>query len=728
MAEPLPGKLVHTATSSNSGLPQVQSMYSNRQPQNGFSNALDLANMPQMRMGSASANNQTFIDFPASLTQPEPYHSAFPSEFGFGHSMQFDFPAVPSHSMPPHPTTTGGMAPISVFIPPLVSTTSTNPADPSGIGAGGDSFTDFFPALLSENPLNGDSQEPIPAESTKKSVGDLFNLTAGLDVFEDSPILERSVNQEIGEVDIKKDGSIEDTWNQPLTTATENNNANRLSFQANEEGSPFVHGSKEANETIVSEDSVNSGSHLHPLGRMDSFGFTTSMNSEAPGLDASVNTLKSAPSTSSDNPNWPNFDQIPITNTQPPGTLINGGENSNNNVSSVNTESLIQTENARVKGDQKVAGGAIVSTKGKKKKRKGAKSSSNAASSQSGSGSVKNANVAVTVHPSSDLGDGSTCTSEDLTSEASVAITEELVSIEERKPRSVNYSLSSSSTPTLVGVSSVGGFRSEGHTPPINTLEVTADLSAATTSTKATTALQPFADVVNTNEDSILPGIGDLHSKMEDQPPLGKEIFDDGVPDVSELAATFGKMEGKSSLLSSIMAARAKNKESDMSMQIDASDDVSTFRSSTKVSVFERIKDIEDDSSQESHENDQAEELTTAPLEGSEATDIQQNVNSEIIPTEEIPETKEVEMEQLPQAPTNHPELVVPDTAVEPAKPDKEPVELENPAIENGKVAMPEKKDPVVEDINADSGTTIPTTNAGMFESKYLHERDFFIS
>lgn len=718
-AGPLSGpdlKAVHVhVTNSNSGLPQVSSMYSKPQPQNGFSNALDLANMPQMRVGAASANNHSFTDFPSSLTQPEPYHSAFPSDFGFSSFMQFGFP---SHPMPPHPTTAGGMAPISVLVPPLASNTSTNP-DPSGIGAGGDSFTDFFPALLSENPLDENSQEAIPAESAKKSVSDLFNLTAGLDVFEDTPILERNVNRDIGEVDMKKDESIESSWNQPLTAANENNNANRSSFQANEEGSPFVHGSKEANETIVSEESVKSSSRLHPLGRMDSFGFATSLNSKAPGFDAGVNMLESTPPASNGNPNWPNFDQIP--NTQSPmqtGTLINGDKNISGEIN-VNTESVVQTESTKVKDDQKV-NRAKVSPKGKKKKKKGAKTSSNEASSRSGSGAVKNANVTVSVHPPpSDLEDGSTCMSEDITSEASVALTEELVGIEERKPRSINYSLSSSSTPTLVGVSLAAGFRSEGHTPPINTSEVTVDISATTAaSTKTTTSLQPFADVVSTNEDNILPDMSDLHnsSKMEGQGREIGDIFDGGVPNVSDLAATFGKIEGRSSILNSIMAARAKNKESDMNMQVDTADDVSTFKSTTKVSVFERIKDIEDDSSQESHENDQVEELTAAPSEGSEATCMQQHVNSEDIPVEEVPETKVVEMEQLPQASPNQPEVMVPNTAVEPAKPDTQPAEPENPAVENEKVAMPEEGDPVREDINVDSGMTIPTTNAGMFE------------
>ena len=738
-AEPLSGpdlKPVHTVTSPNSVLPQqVSSMYSNPQPQNGFSNALDLANMPQMRMGGA--HNQNFVDF--SLTQPEPYHSAFPSEFGFGPSIQFGFPSLPSHPLPSHPTTAGGMAPISVLIPPLASTTSTNP-DPSGIGATGDSFADFFPALLSENPLNGDSQEAIPAESGEKSVGDLFNLTAGLDVFEDPPVLERNVNGEIGGADMKKGGSIESSWNQPLTGSNENNDANGSSLQANKEGSPFVHSSKEANETIVSEDStVNSASRLHPLGRMDSFGFTTSLNSEALSFDASVNTQKPAASPASNgNPNWPSFEQIP--NPQTPiqtGTLIKANESikSNNDISgelNVNTESLIQRESTTVKGDQKVVDRAKVSPKGKKKKKKGAKSSSNEASSQSGNGAVRNINIAAVPPPPSELGDGSTCTSEDVTSEASITLTEELVSVEARKPRSVNYSLSSSSTPTLVGVSSVAGFRSEGHTPPINASEVTGDLPATTTTTtttKATTSLQPFADVFDSNEDSsILPDISDLHggTNKEDKPHLEggiDDIFDGEFHNVSELAATFGKTEGRNSLLSSIMAARAKNKEVDLNVQIDATDDVSTFKSSTKVSVFERIKDIEDDSSQESHENDQAKELADDILEGSEA--VQQYINSAEIHTEEIPEPTDTTIEQLPQALPNHQELVIPDTAaVEPAKPDTEPAKPENPVLENKKLATPEERDPVREDTIVDSGATVP----GMFTciSFVLPKRNFY--
>ena len=724
IAEPLPGvdlKATHAVTSSTPGLPeQPSSIYSKPEPHNGFSNALDLANMPQMRMGGAH-NNQNFVDF--SLTQPEPYHSAFPSEFGFGPSMQFGFP---SHPLPPHPTAAaGGMAPISVLIPPsLASTSSTNP-DPSGMGAGGgDSFTDFFPALLSENPLNGDSQEAIPVESGKKSVGDLFNLTAGLDVFEDPPILDRNVNREIGEVDTKKGGSIESSWNQPLTGANENNNTNGPSLQVNKQGHPFVGGSKEANETIVGEESVNGTSHLHPLGRMDSFGFTTSLNSEAPGFDAGINMQEStAPHASSGNPNWPNFDRIP--NTQIPdqtGTLIKADESSKSNNYELKGDavSLIQRESTKVKGDQKVA---KVSPKGKKKKKKGAKSSSKETSSRSGSGAVKNINItSVPPPPPTDLGDGSTCTSEDVTSEASAALTEELASIEERKPRSTNYSLSSSSTPTLVGVSSVTGFRSEGHTPPINISEVTGDLPANTTTTNITTAKKSSQDVFYLNENSsMLPDSG---TKVEEgHPPLerGIGIFDGDFHDVSELAATFGKMEGKSSLLSSIMAARAKTKEADMGMEIDATDDIPTFKSSTNVSVFERIKDIEDDSSQESQENGQAKKLTDDPLEGSEAVQQQYCVNSaeeiptQEVPTEEIPETTETTtMEQLPQFSSNHQgELVVPDTALEPTiEPDMEPAKVENSASENEKVAMPEERDPISDDTITDSTTAIPTTHA----------------
>ena len=751
-AEPLPDigvKSMHAVTSTDSGLPlQVSSMYSKPQAQNGFSNALDLANVPQMRMGGAH-NNRNFVDF--SLTQPDSYHSVFPSEFGFGASMQFGFPSIQSQH---HSTTAAeGMAPISVFIPPpLASSTSTN-ADPSGMGAGGvaaggDSFTDFFPALLSENPLNGDSQEGISAESGKKSVGDLFNLTAGLDVFEDSPVLERNVNRDIGEVDMKTSGSIESSWNQPLTGSNENSSANESSLQANEEGSPFVRSSKEANETIVSEESVNSTGGLHPLGRMDSFGFTTLSNSEAPGFDASVNTQKSttAPTASNAHPNWPNFDQIPSTQTQvQTGTLNKASEsskNNNNNIISselnVNTQSSIQSGSTKVKGDQKVADRARASPKGKKKRKKGAKSSSNEASSRSsGNGTVNRSKNIASVPPpppATELGDASTCTSEDVTSEASITLTEELVSIEERKPRSVNYSLSSSSTPTLAGVSSVAGFRSEGHTPPINTTEVTVDLHIpVTTSTTAEviSSLQPFSDVVDLNgSSSILPDISDLHSGgagVDNQPPLEREIddiFDGEFHDVSKLAATFGKIEGRSSLLSSIMAARAttnKSKETDM---IDATGDVSTFKSSAKVSVFERIKDIEDDSSQESHENDQAEELTGDPLEGSEAVQQQYNVNSSEIPTEdnpmdEIAETTETTAEQLPQALPNDQEelLVVPDAVVEPAMPDTEPDKQENPASENEKLDMLEERDPVREDTVIDNEVTVPIIHAGMLIS-----------
>lgn len=738
-AEPLPGVEM---TSSNSGQPaQVSSMYSKPQPHNGYSNALDLASVPQMRMSGAHSN-QNFIDF--SLTQPEPYHSAFSTEFGFGASMQFGYPFIASQPpLPPHPTTAGGMTPISVLIPPpplhVASDASTDP-DPSGIGAGGDSFADFFPALLSENPLNGDSQEAIPAESGKKSVGDLFNLAAGLDVFEDPPVLERTVNREIAEANVKKGGSIESSWNQPLTDSNENNNANGSSLQANEKVSPFVHGSKEANETIVSEDSVN---NLHPLGRMDSFGFATSLNSEAPGFDASVNTQISTtvPSVSNGNPNWPNFDQIPNPQAQAQsGMLIKADESgkSNSDELNINTETLIQRESTKVKGDQKVADRAKASPKGKKKKKKGGKSSSKEASSRSGNGAVRNGNITSVPPPpptTTELRGGSTCTSED----ASVALTEELVSIEERKPRGVNYSLSSSSTPSLVGVNSVAGFRSEGHTPPISTPDVTGGLPGTTTATTTTTAraamsAQPFTDAVNSNENSsILP---DLHSgtKMERQPPMEREIddiFDGEFQDVSELAATFGKMEGKSSLLSSIMAARAnKNKEADMSAQMDASDDISSFNLSAKVSVFERIKDIEDDSSQESHVNDQAKELMDGPQEGREAVQQYYYVNNteiptEGIPTQEVPKGTETTIEQLPQALSNHQdELVVPDTTVEPAK---QPAKLENPVSEKEKLAIPkptpEERDPVR---GADSGLAIPTTNAGTLVSFVLHERMFF--
>ena len=698
---------VHMTTSS-SGLPQVPSMYSKPQSQHGFNNALDLANMPQTRMGGSSANNQSYIDFPSSLTQPEHYHTAFPSEFGFGPSMQqFGYSSIPLHPMPPHPTTIGGLAPISVLIPPLVNTGSTNP---SGIAAG-DSFTDFFPALLTENPLNGNSQEGMASESGKKSVGDLFNLTAGLDDFEDPPILERNVNQEIGGVDTKNDGSIESSWNRPLIASNKNNDANSSSLQANEEGSPFVHSSKEANQTIVSEDSVNSPSR-HPLGRMDSFGFTTSLNSEVPGFDASVNMQKSAP-TSNNNPNWPNFDQVPNAQSSlQTQAFINakGDDNNSNGKLNVNTESVIPSKSAKVKGDQKVDT-AKASPKGKKKKKKGTKSSSNEASSRSGNETVRNTHFSVRAPESGNV------TNEDLTSEASVALTEELVGIEEQKPRSViNYSLSSSSTPTLVGLSSVTGFRSEGHTPPIpTTSEITVGMSATTTTT---TFLQPFSDVVTSNENSILPEISDLHgsSKPENRPPLERgidDIFDSKIHDVSELAATFGRVEGRSSLLSSIMAARAKNKESDTSMAIDVADDVSAFKSSAKFPVFGRIKDIEDDSSQESHDNDEAKELTAAPMEGGKA--VQQHVDGTVIPTKEVIETVDTEIQQPTGTPPDQSELVAPDTTIQPAKLDKEPAKPENPILENKKAIMSEEGGPVREECNiTDSQTAVPTSSTGM--------------
>ena len=728
-------------------------VFSNPHPQNGFKNALDLANLPQSRVGNVSRN------FDSSLTQPEPFQSGslYPGEFRYNSSMQFDFPVL-SHptTHPPPRTTTGGrgLAPqISELLPPMGNNIPPASADiPLDIPTADNTFTKFFPALLSENPLiGGKPQEVVSSEDGgEKSVTDLFNLTAGLDLPSDfeSPLggLGSSANQkraEIGTMVVNKDNDIESTWNEhtnKIVTSEHAGNHESSSLQVGgEKELPLVHSSNYAKEMGVGEESVNPPA----LDRMDSFGFSTSTSSTTDNAAAAV----------TGNPNWPDFVRIPNFYSQSPfetgqvSVHVDTSSNNNENNSGgldiprmPNTEPLVLGKNAEVRSNQNTSGNNKVklSPKGKKKKRKSnRKSSSSETTAQGGKGEVDNSTSSTEHQELIDISG-----SEDHTSEIGVNFMEELVCIEEKeKSKSVNYDLSSASAPNLHVLSSVPGFRSEGHTPPpATTDDVTADVSSST----VTTTLEPFADVLlnSPGGDGIMQfatdtsGIDNLQISV-DQNLDG--IFDHQYRESSTFSAIDMKVEGRSSiLLGSIMAARAnKGQESDASIPVD---DVSAFKLTTQIPVFERIKDIEDESSQDSEEVLREPSVCVAPVES--ANEAVQPVDMEhpVVPMEKeihIAETIENVVEQ--NSPVQ-PEVVLPSTtdAVESA-PLSEPEDLENVVVqkeeallESDVVSFAAEQEPVSECEDpgypalltkeallkhAGMETAVHTSNPGMFVS-----------
>ena len=701
---------VTTITEQHSGLqvpssgPRVPSAYSRPLPQNGFNHALDLANFPITRMGGN-------FDYPSSLTQPEPYHHSgnpYTGQLGYSSSTQFDFP-IPPHTLS-HPTATtggGGLTPISELIPPVMNTSSTNPGVPSGITTG-DSFAEFFPALLAENPLNDAS-----SADSKRSVSDLFNLTAGLDL----PPNFNATNQEgkgIGVAAMNKDGAVDTTWNQPMAASDHSNN-NSSSLQNNERGPPIVHGSKEMN---VSEGTIDNQSHT--FGRMDSFGFSPSVDVTVPGFDADGGTPHKPTQASgavSDNlSNWSDYVRIP--NFESSSVLFNPATSDidNNNSGELdlprmpNTEPYVLGKSAQVGTDQNADGTRTPPKGKKKKKKKGSKSSS---SDQSGKGMVNNANAAGQAQEP-----GECTTSDDSALEASVKLTEEeSVGSKGQESRHTSYGLSSASVPNLIGSSSAPGFRSEGHTPPPIASEITANVTNSTT-----IPLKPFTDKSNSTEDIMFPESSNLAGgsiEVEHQQPLESnesgfdDIFDGELRIPSELSSVSGETEGRSTLLNYIMAARANTEqESSTRMQGGHPDG---FKSAA-VPVFKRIKDIEDESSQESEENNDETELSVAHLKTGEIME-NMTIGNSVVPTEEICETEEsmatggnsdIPKEEICETVENvddqnplQPEFVSPDTVAE-------SVEPEDPSPHD-EVAVSEDKF-VVADTHVTESKTIAST------------------
>ena len=650
---------------------QVLSSYSNPQSQNGFKNALDLASLPQSRVANVGRN------FDSSLTQPEPFQSGnlFPSEFNS--STQFDFP-ISSHptTHPPANATNGGgrLAPqISELLPPVGNNIPSASADvPSDMPTAGNTFAKFFPALLSENPLiGGKPQEVVSSEDGEKSVADLFNLTAGLDLPTDfeSPLegLGNSVDHEgggIGAMVMNKDNDIEPTWSEhsaKIMASEHAGTSENLSLQVNEKGPPLVDSLKAANELGINKEPVN-----HSLDRMDSFGFSTSASSAADNAAAAVTA----------NPAWPDFVRVPnlyMSSTFGTGQVSVDTSCSNDETNSgeldiprmPNTEPFVLGKNGAVGSDQNTPGDkAKLSPKGKKKKRKGSrKSPSSETIAQSGKGEIDNSSSSIQPQELANVSG-----SEDNTSESCANLTEEPVCIEEKQiPRNVNYDLSSASTPTLHVLSSVPGFRSEGHTPPPPTAgDVTADVPSSTVAT-----LEPFADALlnDPSEDGIMQftsGRDNLQISVDQNPD---DIFDRQYHESSTFPGIDTRLEGRSSiLLGSIMAARAsKGQESDTSIPVD---DVSTLKFATQTPVFERIKDIEDESLLDSEEEVSHEpSVPVAPIEPATETVQPVDMENPVVLTEaeiHVVETIENLVEQnLPV----QPEVVLPSTtdAVEPS-------------------------------------------------------------
>ena len=671
------------------GLLGVPPSYSN--PQNGFKNALDLATLPQT--GMSNINNH---GFDISLTQPvEPYHSGnpFPGEFRYNSSTQFDFP-MSSHPPSANTTSVGG-GQIPELLPPVANNTSiANPDVPSGMSATGSSFTQFFPALLSENPLSGGTpQEVVSSEGGEKSVTDLFNLTAGLDLpadFENPLGLGSGVQQEeraiIGTAVVNKDN--ESTWSQSVDNKMEPSEHSGVSsksstLRVNEKGPAFVHSSSEMN---VGEDSSN-----HGLGRMDSFGFSTSASSsEMHGFgtnNSSVHntTADNAAAAITGDPNWPDYIRVP--NSYLPSAFGSGqaptDTSSNNNGNNdgegemdlprmPNTEPFVLGKSVPVGVNQNAVAGSTtkLSPKGKKKKKRG--SSKSLLKETITQGVVENSNISIQPQESSNAS-----AKEEFVAEADVSVAEELVGIEgHRKPRNMDYDLSSASTPTLQVLSSIPGFRSEGHTPPPPTTD---DITVDTPFSSAN-VLEPFADIPinNSGKDGVLHeerGGSDVTntSGIQIQHPIlsDKEIddvFDSQFREPSAFSDIDSTVESKGSVLwGSILAARAsKEHESDTGVQIGTPDpdDVPVFKSFANLPVFERIKDIEDDSSQESEKevlNEPSVADSVAPIESaSEAVPIV-DVESSDISTKDIPETFETALDHE-QVPSIQPEVIVPNT------------------------------------------------------------------
>ena len=579
--------------------------------QNGFKNALDLASLPQSRRGGGN------FDYTSpSLTQPEPYHSGhapFPGDLRFGSSStQFDFPA------PTHLPTGGGVAPIPGFGPPLggSNSSSTN----LGVGAPpsvntGSAFANFFPALLSENgsdsrPQAEEEEEGEGLASNGQSVTDLFNLTAGLDHipddFENPLALGSNLNQE------NKSGEIESTWSQQNNTIasgqSDYSNAG-LSLHADEKGSQFIHGAmreKHEQNFNVGEELVQSS---NALGRMDSFGFSLSTDNSSSAVgtfDSGVNIHESNPSSSTTNvtatvagdPNWPSLVGIQDLDTAiqtssevsvPPCSDQNNTVLGELDIPRMpNTEPYVLGRSAQLGSDPKAAadGRVKLSPKGKKKKKKGSsKASTNDASSQNGKETIDSNGISSQFHDSSDA------------TKSDEIFQEELVRIEELKMTRANFNLSSTSTPTFGGVDSTIEFRSAGHTPPN-----VDDMASEKAESNTATSLEPFADVSDNGEKAPLHlSNGDMDVATG---ATGIEHLLQPAREETGVAPD-AKMAGRSSLLGSIMAARAsKGSESSTSVH----NDVSIFKSLPPfVPAYKNFDDIEDESSQKVDESATAE-------------------------------------------------------------------------------------------------------------------------
>ena len=726
-----------TSNGIGAGPQPLQSLYSKPlTPQNGFKNALGLANLPQASVENRTEHFQYAVA--PSLTQPEPYHSgnSLPGEFRFGGgaSTQFDFPK--SSRPPTRPTTTSG--PIAGYVPPLANNMAASPANPS-VPSGDPSatagvFTNFFPALLSDNPLSNDTQD-VSMPPSEKSVTDLFNLTAGLDLnsdFENPLALGSSLGSQerrggIGAAVMSKHAAdIESSWNKQsnkvnvLASGRHSITSNGSSFQTNEEGSLFINSSKDPSE--ISDAAADSShvdqSHLG-FGRMDSFGFNPSGNNSTVhrfDADSSVHnsTLAGGDATSriTGNPNWPNFVRVPnLPSSQLASGDLSADTSDNNTVDNSeelklprmpNTEpyvlgkSVNNQKNATNNNNNNRKRGA----RGKKKK---GKSNENSVS-QSRKGIVDNSSSNVSAQQRQ-LGDFST--SRDPPLEAEVQRELNSIGIGKQRPTSgMNYDLSSSSSPNLVGMNPVPGFRSEGHTPPPpTTSEVTA---AEVVVSSAKTAPEPFSDFANhPGEDAVLylesddvnaatstselehhrlltngGGIDDMFSGHFDEPPT--------------FSSMETKVEGRSSLLGSIMAARAsKASEHNTVVQSGNSDgDIPAYESTEKIPFFETIKDIEDEISEESTEKGITEvtsESASATVEGDVSTAVPSD--GKVVEAVEMMVKQESHVEVEPSVP----DTTITTSTSEPAQPvnpapqkeDTEPSIVEESTFEGGNTKTP---------------------------------------
>ena len=770
------GELQNTQVTGGT-VPRLQSPYSKPLAQNGFSaGALDLANLPHE---SENSNSQGFDYTPGALTQPELYRPGRPylgGKVGYAtSSTQFDF-SIPATQLTPHPPATSG-EPISGglpvhAIPPLLANgnTSSSSANPGGIPSAipsGNAFAEFFPALLSENPLNSHPQEVMASandNSGEKSVTDLFNLTAGLDLpadFDNSLSISSSggVNRErigIGG-SVLMNGTIaadiDPVWTPPVQASGHNDGNISSSIQANNnnnvKGSPFNDSSKELSKINVGgSGSIGNPSH-HAFGRMDSYEFITSVHSTSVhGFDTNLlskhdsmhvaNSNGAAAAVDSGSQNWSDFVSIPNVSS-PPMMSDETSPDTSNSSDVVNHDShklalprmpitepyVLSKPAAQVKSEQAMK--TKSSPKGGKKKKKkekkdsGKSSPSETAVPQNGKVVMESSVLSARPQESTDYDFSS---GEVAVQAADTQLNQEAVSVdEERQHRNtVSYDLSSASAPSVavVGMNSAPGFRSADHTPPMPTNEDVTEVAAVVSTTHR---LESFSnldrDAVLQLEEKATPMAAAVaascsNTELEHQNLLMNErdvddIFNSPLHEFHAFSAIDQKVDGQSStLLGSIMAARGdKACESDVIAQSDDS----AYKLPAQVLALERIKDIEDESSQEESEAHVAEEEVAVALFESSRVNMEHK-NSPVVPYEEEGESIEEIMIKVAELdPPIEPETTVYSDNVAP-----EPTKRDDPVPQSEEVFSVK-----------DSNTTAREESAAMEEHKY-YEEDFPIS